>query len=266
MPEGDTVHGAANRLRERIGGMALLRLGGSAPCVRRHSQRLRGACVEKVEAVGKHLLVEFEGGWTLRVHLGMTGRWRFGPPTGPRGDRSARVVLETAEWAARCYDAPTVDLDRSPRVRAFVADLGPDLSLPSPDLDEALARARRREGETTVTEVLLDQSVASGMGNVYRNEVMFEMGIHPSTVIGEVDDNLLERLLDRAARHLRLNSGRRRTTTGARRAGMNHYVYERAGRPCRRCGARIRKARTVGRASFWCPSCQPHLSGAGSGG
>ena len=80
MPEGDTVHGIADRIRERIGGRPLVRLGGSARCVRRHAHRLRGTRVRKVGVVGKHLLIDFEGGWTLRVHLGMTGRWRFGPP------------------------------------------------------------------------------------------------------------------------------------------------------------------------------------------
>lgn len=257
MPEGDTVHGFANRIRERISGKTLRRLGGSAPPARRHADRLRGARVCKVEAVGKHLLIDFSGGWTLRVHLGMTGRWRFGPPTGSKGDGPARVVLETRGWAARCYDAPTVSLDRSPREWAVVANLGPDLSLASPDIDEVIARARQLSGTFSVSEMLLDQSVASGIGNVYRNEVMFDFGLHPLTPIDQVDDQRLERVFLRASRHLRLNAGRRRTTTGSRRPGMKFYVYERAGKPCRRCGAAIRKAKAAGRTTFWCPICQP---------
>ena len=256
MPEGDTVHGIANRIRERIMGKTLRRLGGSAPSARRHAYRLRGARVDKVEAVGKHLLIDFSGGWTLRVHLGLTGRWGFGPPTGARGDGSARVVLETGGWALRCYDAPTVSVDRSPREWAAVANLGPDLTLAAPDIDEAIIRARRLGGRAGISEVLLDQSVASGIGNVYRNEVLFEFGLHPSTTIEQVDDRLLGRILLRSSQHLRLNAGRRRTTTGARRRGMSLYVYGRAGKPCRRCGARIRKATTEGRNTFWCPTCQ----------
>ena len=257
MPEGDTVHGIANRIRERISGKTLRRLGGSAPSARRHAYRLRGARVDKVQAVGKHLLIDFSGGWSLRVHLGMTGRWRFGPPTGARSDGSARVVLETRGWAVRCYDAPTVSLGRSPLEWAAVANLGPDLSLAAPDIDEALGRARSLDGASSVSETLLDQSVASGIGNVYRNEVLFEFGLHPSTAIEKVDDRLLERIFLRASRHLRLNAGRRRTTTGARRPGMDLYVYERAGKPCRRCGALIHRATATGRTTFWCPSCQP---------
>ncbi len=257
MPEGDTVHGIANRIRERVASRTLRRLGGTAPSIRRHAHRLRGARVDRVEAVGKHLLIDFSGGWTLRVHLGMTGRWRFGPPTGARGDGPARVVLETGGWALRCYDAPSVSVDRSPKEWAFVANLGPDLSLAAPDIDGSISRARLLDGATSVSAVMLDQSVASGVGNVYRNEVLFEFGLHPSTAIEQIDDHLLERILLRASRHLRANAGRPRTTTGSRRPGMNHYVYQRAGKPCRRCGARIRKAMAGGRSTFWCPSCQP---------
>lgn len=96
MPEGDTVHGIAIRVRERIAGRTIRRVGGSAVAVRRHAHGLAGVRVKTVETVGKYLLIEFDGGWTLHVHLGMTGRWRFGPPTGRRGDGPCRVALETA--------------------------------------------------------------------------------------------------------------------------------------------------------------------------
>lgn len=257
MPEGDTVHGVADLLRRRVEGETLRRVAGSAAAVRRHAHRLRGARVEHVEAVGKHLLMDFGGGWSVRVHLGMTGRWRFGAPTGPRHDGAARLVLVTRAWAARCHGAPTVTIGRSPAVRAALAWLGPDLSLAEPDIDEALRRARLRTGQVTVTEVLLDQTVVAGIGNVYRNEAMFELGIHPETPLAAVDDATLARVLDRAARHLRANRGRPRTTTGARGPGWRLYVYDRAGLPCRRCGHTIHRARTAGRATFWCPGCQP---------
>ena len=164
MPEGDTVHGIADRIRERVAGRTLRRLGGTAPSTRRHAYRLRGARVDRVEAVGKHLLIDFSGGWTLRVHLGMTGRWRFGPPTGTRGDGPARVVLETDGWALRCYDAPTVSVDRSPKEWAFVANLGPDLSVAAPDIDGSISRARLLDGTTSVSAMLLNQSVAPESG------------------------------------------------------------------------------------------------------
>ena len=114
MPEGDSIHGIARQMRGRFEGRLLSRLGGSEPSVRRGASHLRGATIESVQAVGKHLIVEFDGGWALRVHLGMTGRWRFGLPTGVRGDGPAKVAMETVNCAARCYGPPTVDLDRMP--------------------------------------------------------------------------------------------------------------------------------------------------------
>ena len=256
MPEGDTVHGIAAGIRERIKEQTLDRVGGTSRSVRRHAHRLVGTRVNAVEAVGKHLLIDFDGGWTLHVHLGMTGRWRFGPPTGRRGDGPARVVLETAGWAARCYDAPSVDLDRSPRIWRRISGLGPDLAVSNPDLAEAVRRARDREPRSTISEILLDQSVAAGIGNVHRNEVLFETGIHPAAPVGSLDDERLEATFGRAARQLRLNSGRRRSTTGSRRPGMRLYVYEREDLPCRRCGGPILRDRIAGRTTFWCPSCQ----------
>ena len=256
MPEGDTVHGIAGGIRERIAGQTLGRVGGNSRAVRRHAHRLVGARVEVVEAVGKHLLIDFEGGWTLHVHLGMTGHWRFGPPTGRRGDGPSRVALETNTWAVRCYNAPSVDLDRTPKVWKAISALGPDLARSGPDIREAFRRARARKSRDTISEILLDQSVAAGIGNVHRNEVLFETGIHPATPVGSLNDEQLLTTFGRAARQLRLNSGRRRSTTGTRRPGMRLYVYGREHRPCRRCGAPIRRGRIAGRTSFWCPSCQ----------
>ena len=268
MPEGDTVHGIAAGIRERIAGQTLRRVGGTSTAARIHAYRLVGARVEAVEAVGKHLLIDFEGGWTLHVHLGMTGRWRFGPPTGRRGDGRCRVALETAGWSLRCYDAPSVELDRSPRIWRSISRLGPDLAVSDPDLGEAVSRARAGEPRNTISQIMLDQSVAAGIGNVYRNEVLFETGIHPATPVGSLDDDQLLATFGRAARQLRLNSGRRRSTTGARGHRMRLYVYEREDRPCRRCGTRIRRDRIAGRTTFWCPSCQresPRRGDSGSG-
>ena len=259
MPEGDTVHGIASRLREAVGGDTLQRVGGSAPSVRSRAAQLRGATIDNIQAVGKHLIVEFDGGWALHVHLGMTGRWRIGPPTGVRRDGPAKVVLETGRWAARCYGAPTVVIDRTPRIWDTVEYLGPDLTAGSPDIESILERVTNAAADATVSDVLLDQSIASGIGNVYRNEVLFEAGVHPEHDTHALDSKQLAWIYRRASEHLRLNVGRSRTTTGGRRRGSETYVYGRAGRPCRRCGASIRQGRSTNheRTTYWCPSCQP---------
>lgn len=259
MPEGDSIHGVARRLQETLEGRALTRVAGTAPAVRRRAATLRGTTVLGVAAMGKHVLIDLEGGWSLRVHLGMSGRWRLGPPSGARGDGAARVVLETTGWSARCYGAPTVDLDRSPTIRAAIDHLGPDLLDPDADLDHVVERARRKPAATSISEVLLDQRVAAGIGNVYRNEVLYEAGVHPEQPLAELADERLRWLFWRAAAQLRSNVGRHRTTTGGRRRGSETYVYERAGRPCRRCGTTITSSRTTdrNRITYWCPACQP---------
>jgi len=240
-------------------GKTVTRVAGSEPSVRRHASLVRGCEVAAVEAIGKHLVVEFQGGWALHVHLGMTGRWRHGPPTGTKGDGPARVVLETSGWCSRCEGAPTVDLDRTPAIRRSIERLGPDLIEPTVDLDDVIVRARAADPARTISSILLDQTIAAGIGNVHRNEVAFEAGVHPGRSLSSIDDDTLRWIFNRASLQLRANVGRRRTTTGDRRAGTQTHVYHRAGRACRRCGAAIRftKAGDPARDTFWCPGCQP---------
>ncbi len=260
MPEGDSIHAHARRIREKMAGRALIRVGGTEPSVRRRAAQLRGSTLDNVEAVGKHLLIDFSGGWSLRVHLGMTGRWRFGPPSGAKSDGPARVVIETSGWSARCYGAPTVEIDRTPLIWDRVGHLGPDLLDDPPDVASAVARARSADQTVGISGILLDQRIAAGIGNVFRNEVLFEAGIHPETPVGRVTDAQLEWMYLRAAAQLRRNVGPgSRTTTGGRRQGSELYVYGRAGRPCRRCGSEVRVGRSTDleRITYWCTACQP---------
>jgi endonuclease-8 len=260
MPEGDTVHSHARRIREKMLGRRMTRVAGTEPTVRRRAAALRGASLERVEAVGKHLLLDFHGGWSARVHLGMTGRWRFGPPTGARSDGPARIVLETDGWSARCYGAPTVRLERTPRIWDEVEHLGPDLLDEPIDLDRVIARARAADQHRTVSDILLDQRIAAGVGNVYRNEVLFEAGLHPEATVATVDDDRIRWIYERAAGQLRRNIGRRaRSTTGGRSPGTESFVYGRPGKPCRRCGTQIRigASTDLQRVTYWCPTCQP---------
>ena len=235
-------------------------MGGSAPSVRSRAAQLRGATIDNIQAVGKHLIVEFDGGWALHVHLGMTGRWRIGPPTG------VRTEMGLPRWCWRRVDGQPVVTGR----RRSSSTVLPGYGIPSSIwvLTSPLAhRTSNRSSnaspmplrDATVSDVLLDQSIASGIGNVYRNEVLFEAGVHPEHDTHALDSKQLAWIYRRASEHLRLNVGRSRTTTGGRRRGSETYVYGRAGRPCRRCGASIRQGRSTNheRTTYWCPSCQP---------
>jgi endonuclease-8 len=262
MPEGDTIFRTAESLRRWIGGRevtAARSRAGTAPV-----PRVIGTTVERVEARGKHLLIEFSNGDILHTHMRMTGAWHV-YPTGERWRRpaaTARVVLECGDRVAVCFDAPVVELLRpgGDRAHPALASLGPDLLDPAFDPAIAVRRARQRSGERAVAELLLDQRVAAGIGNIYRSEALFLCGIDPFTPVVALDDERLERLYRVAAGLLRANATLgttfdRETGGGAGRP----WVYGRRGRLCRRCGTPIRamalgeQARTVS----WCPTCQP---------
>ena len=254
MPEGDTIHRVATRLRPALVGHELVRFeapraAGVPPAV--------GTLVESVEAAGKHLLIAFADGIVLRTHLRMSGSWHL-YRTGERWQKPAhlvRALVEVEGWVAVCFSAPVVVLERSPAV----GHLGPDLCRPDADLDECVARlATLADPATEVADVLLDQRIACGVGNVYKSEVCFAERISPRAAVGGVDEATRRRLVEVASRMLRANlDGGPRTTTAGPPGSV--AVYGRAGQPCRRCGSPIRVARTGphARSTYWCPSCQP---------
>lgn len=258
MPEGDTIHTLAARLRPVLVGSELRSLRvpeGSGPPPR------PGATIEAIDARGKYLRIRFAGRIELHVHLHMNGRWLLGtvddPPRYP--PHLARVVLETASHVAVCLRAPTVRLVRvaadEDATPPDLAHLGPDLCDPDADLDAALARLTTHASpDAEVGDVLLDQRVMAGIGNVFKSEVCFACGVDPFRALGTVDDALRARLVRTAAMQLRANvrPGRRRTVP----VGLAVYGRERG--TCVRCGGTIRAARqgADSRVTYWCPGCQ----------
>ncbi|CAN5771554.1 Fpg/Nei family DNA glycosylase [soil metagenome] len=265
MPEGDTIHRAAARLRPALEGRSLVRF--EAP-------RLVGerpppsVTIEAVEAVGKHLLFHFSGGLTLQTHMRMTGSWHLYRPD-ERWRKPAHLVRALIEvagpdpWLAVCFAAPVVRTYRRTGWGASganqavdpVAHLGPDLCGVEADLDAAVDRMGAIAApDEEIKVVLLDQRVAAGVGNVYASEVLFACGVDPFTPLAELDPPTRRRLVATAARLLQANlgSGPRTTVPG----GL--AVYGRQRRPCRRCGTpvRMRPQGEQARSTYWCPSCQ----------
>ena len=227
-----------------------------------------GSSVESVEARGKHLLIGFDNGLTLHTHLGLHGSWhRY--QAGERWRRPAVravAVLDTATATAVCFDAPTVELLQTRALAAHPAlrTLGTDVAHPEFDIDAAMAALREpRRAATAVGDALIDQTALAGLGNVYRSELPFIERVNPFTPLSAVSDATLRAMLERGAKLVRANSaGGARVTTPAGTPG-NVHVYGRTGRPCPRCGARIRSAATrarpdaTPRRAYWCPACQP---------
>jgi endonuclease-8 len=268
MPEGDTILRTARTLDRALAGRAVVRFEAPRLVGRRPAP---GATVTGVEARGKHLLIHFEdhlgghprapGGLSLHTHMGMTGSWHLYRP-GARWRKSpgaARVVLEVDSAVAVCFSAPVVEVLSEPHRHPALARLGPDLSREGADVDDAVARMERLLPPTTeIGDVLLDQRVACGVGNVYKSEVLFACGVDPSTPLAELSPARRRQLVEEASRLLRANlDGWPRSTisTSERNGGL--AVYGRAGRPCRRCGIPVRSRRQGERVTYWCPACQP---------
>ncbi|QXC63370.1 hypothetical protein KSP35_11595 [Aquihabitans sp. G128] len=265
MPEGDTLHRTANRLRPALAGATLRRfeaprLLGDRPTV--------GVGIRDVEAVGKHLLIHFDDGLTLRTHLGMPGSWHL-YPAGARWRKPRhllRALVAVDGWEAVCFSAPQVQTYRPAQpggplgtARDPIGHLGPDLCTPDVDLDAALARFDTvADPGTTTAEVLLDQRVASGIGNVYKSELLHRCFVDPFVAVGRVPVEVRRQLLEAANRLLLLNLTTTRRTTVAGPAG-SVAVYGKARRPCPRCGTPIRMQRhgEQNRSTYWCPRCQP---------
>lgn len=259
MPEGDTLHRAAARVGSALAGEVLTGVDGSHRAVRAERRRLLGATVDDVAAIGKHLVIHASSGWTLRTHLGMTGTWRTYAPDEPwrTSAGKARVVLRTTSAVAVCFAAPHVELAPTAVVMQGLERLGPDLALPDPDQAIILERARRSPA-STIADLMLDQGVAAGVGNVYKSEILFLERRHPDVVPSDLDDGSLLALYRRGNRLLRANLADSRRTTTGNRGRQRTWVYGRAGQPCRRCGEIIRSTThgPLDRLTYWCPACQ----------
>jgi endonuclease-8 len=270
MPEGDNIHADALALAAALIGVPLAAVWARGVDLR----GLRGRAVSRVDAVGKHLVIAFDDGAAVRVHLGITGGWRRLARAGTATLAKAQLALVTDDATFVCH-ARTVEWTRARLVRgsAALARLGPDLLGAAPDLDGVLARARRLEhAARPIGELLLDQSVASGLGNVYKCELLFLHGLDPWTRVDAVDDVTLRALYADGARYLAANVGRARTLTADVARGQRPargrgrlWVYGRARRACYRCGSAIvvRRQGPGLRPTYYCPRCQPS-SGTGA--
>ena len=274
MPEGDSIFRAARTLHRALAGKPVVHFESVFPSLTRvHVDTpLTARIVEGVAAAGKHLLMRFSGGLVLRTHMRMNGSWHIYRPgeRWQRPRRDMRIVIATADFVAVGFTIPVAefiaarDLDRHDELRR----LGPDLLSEPFDEDEALRRMQARGGER-IADVLLDQRVVAGIGNVYKSEVLFACRVNPFVTAGSVDDGTLRSLIRMARKLLLANvrpslapmttyTGYRRTT-GRDNPSERLWVYGRASQPCRRCGTpvQIDKQGPDARLTYWCPSCQP---------
>ncbi len=263
MPEGHTIHRLAKDHTPLLVGRKVA-LASPQGRFATGAELLTGRPVERIDPYGKHLFYRFEGDLLLHVHLGLYGKWAqgFGPPPEPRGALRLRMTTDEAWLDLR---GPTACEVMTPADRDVVlARLGPDPL--RRDADPELAWLRLSRSKRLVGELLMDQKVLAGIGNVYRAEVLYRAGMSPfrpgTAVPREAFDAMwldLRDLLRAGVRQRRIITTEREDRdrrSGTATRGDAHYVYRRHGLPCRRCCTEVRTQVMQQRNLFWCPTCQ----------
>lgn len=253
MPEGDSLHRIAARLSPLVGH----RVRASSPNPRGRvtgvAAAVDGRRLERVEAVGKHLLLHFDGAVTVRSHLRMNGRWTIGPADSARKG-SPWLVLRSGAVEAAQWNGPVLTLDTRAVLR-----LGLDLLADNTDPVAVVDRLRRADGSRALGEALQDQRLVAGIGNMWMSEALWGARLSPWLPLASVDDAELLAAVTWA------RAAMRSAVVDPRPA---RAVYRRAGRQCRRCRELVR-ARGQGdhnRTAYWCPGCQRGQSPAASTG
>jgi endonuclease VIII len=257
MPEGDTIHHAAKRIRRVLEGRVPESI--STPQLRHRSdrwpERLAGRAVRSVDAHGKHLFLRFEGDLVLHSHLRMTGLWGVYPEgrRWRRAPRRAWLVMRSAGHDIVQFDGPVLELMTEGRTRfdQRIAGLGPDVLAEEFDGPRFLRRLREDDPTRTIGDALLDQRLVAGIGNIWKAEGCWEARIDPWRATGSVSDEEALGIVDAVRPRMRRSAERGFEPDRVR-------IYERTGRPCPRCGTRVRAAGQGddNRTTYWCPGCQ----------
>ncbi|MBK81567.1 MAG: endonuclease VIII [Gammaproteobacteria bacterium] len=271
MPEGPEIRREADRIGEVLVGRRLVEVGFGLPRLRRYASVLTGCVVDAVDCRGKALLTRFDNGLTLYSHNQLYGRWYVRARDDlPRTNRSLRVALHTDTHSALLYSASDIEVldDAGLAAHPFLARLGPDLltdGLTGREIADRLrAPAFRRR---TVQALYLDQGFVAGVGNYLRSEILFHARIAPDARPADLDAGAIGRLGrstvvigERAYRTAGLTNPPSRVAAlkrrGLRRADFRFAVFAREGRPCYRCGTRIRRITAASRRLYYCPACQ----------
>jgi endonuclease-8 len=278
MPEGDTIFRSARALHRALSGEKVIRFETAYALLARVDDQtpVAGRTIERVESRGKWLIMYFSGDLILLTHMLMNGSWHIYRP-GQRWQRprnQMRIVITTEHFEAVAFEVPVAQFHtaRSLERHPSLPKLGPDLLKATFTESDAELRLRAHADEE-VANVLLNQQVMAGIGNVFKSEICFACGIHPFRRVATLTANEIACLLDTARKQLSANVLESSTDgpitySGARRTrrtsdpGARLWVYRRSGHPCRRCGTTIlmRKQGIGARSTYWCPECQP-LSG-----
>ncbi len=267
MPEGHTIHRLAADHRERFLDRPV-RVSSPQGKFSDAAALLDGQVMDRAEAHGKHLFLGFGASGWIHIHLGLFGRVDFGETPAPPPTDTVRLRLADADAYVDLRGPTTCSLITDGEKAAIHDRLGPDPLRDGDDPEKAWARISR--SRTTIAALLMDQKIIAGVGNVYRAEVLFRLGIDPYRAGRDITraewDALwadLVELMHEGVRNNRIDTVRPEHTPEAMGRpprvddhGGEVYVYRRALQPCHVCGGEIRTAGLAARNLFWCPACQ----------
>jgi endonuclease-8 len=244
VPEGDSLHRAARRLQPLVGQALEVETPHPRAAATGVAEQLDGRRLEGVEAIGKNLILHFDGGLVLRSHLRMKGRWTV-RARGAASRGRPWLVLRGDASEAVLWGGPVLELNARGLRR-----LGPDILARPPDFDAMAARLSRTDPRRAVGEALLDQRLVAGIGNVWKAEALWRAGVSPWRTLADVTEEELRVVLAAAARLMRAS------VAGGRE---ERRVYRAAGRPCPRCSTAVESwgQGDGNRMAYWCPGCQP---------
>jgi endonuclease VIII len=263
VPEGHTLHRLA-RLHQRKFGGAPVAVSSPQRRFADGAAMVNGRVLRRASAYGKHLFHHYAGGPIVHVHLGLYGAFTDSglPMPAPVGEVRMRMV--GADFGTDLRGPTACEVLDEAQVDAVLARLGPDPL--RRNADPAPAWKRITKSQRPIGALLMDQAVIAGVGNVYRNELLFRHGIDPFRSGRTVDIAEFEAMWADLVDLMRI--GLRRGRIHVVRSEHDHgapsyapgrprtYVYRRAGEPCRVCGTPVLTAVLEGRNVFWCPTCQ----------
>jgi endonuclease-8 len=263
MPEGHTIHRLARLHQKRFGGAPVI---VTSPQERftEAAEAVSGRVLRKADAYGKHLFHHYQGGAVVHVHLGLYGKFTERPVPMPEPVGQVRMRMVGQEYGTDLRGPTACEVIHQVEVDDIVARLGPDPLRRAPDPSRAWARITK--SRRPIGALLMDQKVIAGVGNVYRNELLYRHLIdphRPGTHVSEAEFDAawtdLVALMKVGVSRGKIITIRRADDKGPPSYGRNRprsYVYRRAGEPCRVCGTAIRTEEMEARNLFWCPTCQ----------
>lgn len=253
MAEGPLVHHYAKRLRKVLKEREV-RVEFGIRKLKQFEPSLAGLHVQDVEAHGKQFRIHLSDNRVLLVHLMMWGSWRIyrrGEAWDKPRDR-ARLILRTTAHEVVAFSTPIVRLFTNSELQEDPkwGHVGPDPLRPDFSIKESFSLLEEQPVRE-IGEVLLDQGVISGIGNILRIEILFQSRIHPRRLVGSLSDD---------EKHEMLRWILKLTRTWMKNMGKKAEwisIYRKSGKPCPRCGATIEFFRQGGRITYACPRCQP---------